>query len=157
MIATDLEESSSFGIKSLNTAKLAIIGAVYISISLSVEGGLKVVTSRYSLVQAAVIAPVAINVHTAVSERGDNRGNPQIPCPDVHPFANRVPDPTNKPPMITVLAGILVVLLSCGVTIEAMTPDATNPRIYVIFGALLDSLFNAPRIMPEIPVCSSAR
>ena len=46
-----------------------------------------------------VTIAVLINVPTATNERVEKRDNPQIPWPLVHPFANRVPNPTNNPPI----------------------------------------------------------
>ena len=38
----------------------------------------------------------------ATRERVESRAMPQMPCPDVHPFASRVPKPTRSPAAITV-------------------------------------------------------
>jgi hypothetical protein len=43
--------------------------------------------------------PIAVNknIITAKNDLILNLGNPQSPCPLVHPFDNLVPNPTSKP------------------------------------------------------------
>ena len=46
----------------------------------------------------AVTMAMPINTITALSEVVDSDARPLIPCPDVQPSDNRVPNPTRRPP-----------------------------------------------------------
>ena len=56
-------------------------------------------------IKVVVRMPETKNVITEANDRGLNRANPHTPCPDVQPFPNLVPSPTQNPP-ITYASGL---------------------------------------------------
>lgn len=47
----------------------------------------------------ATLMPVVMKVRTATAPRLERRDKPHTPCPLVHPFPKRVPNPTRRPLM----------------------------------------------------------
>jgi hypothetical protein len=97
-----------------------------------------------------------MKVPTAVNERIENLGKPQIPCPLVQPLANLVPNPTSRPP---ITRPSVEVFNDGEIVVEERNlitaPELIKPSKYEYVQFLLFStgfFVSASCKIPEIPV-----